>query len=122
MKTSNQQESKSSVFVSKELESRIDVDSLLAVDQDSSKNFDNVSDFEQVLIFFKTYKNPCTYKLIAWNENDITVVVPAAHLERFFYMHNNHATVEMFDKVFVGVNAIAQKKNGDWQATISLRT
>ena len=128
MKTSNQQGSNSHVFISEELQDRLDTNQLFRSPEPSKKNVKPNEDSEeknhpdQVTIFFKDTAFPCVYDLTAWQSETVTVLVPPAHLARFFDLHYTCAEMTLFDKDFLCVDSVARKKDGDWFVTIFLRS
>ena len=129
MKTSNPPDNNSHVFISEELQDRIDTNQLFdKVDKkDLGAEAEAASDrsneySDQATFIFSKQAFPCVYRLAAWQSDTVTVVVPPPHLERFFDLREECAEMILFGKNFLCVDSFARKKDGDWLVTIFLRS
>jgi len=126
MKTSNPQDSNRHVFISKELQGRIDTGHLFEKEEVAPEETEGGAESrtppDQATIIFSSLPYPCKYQLSAWSSDSVTVIVPPSHLERFFSLRGVCADMILFGETFLCVDSQARKKDGDWFVTISLRS
>ena len=129
MKTSNPQDSNSHVFISEELQGRIDTSQLIKEEStesletvDQNPSIESAECPDQAAFTFSDLAFPCFYRLSAWQSDTVTIVVPPSHLERFFDLHHRPAEMTLFGEEFFCVDSRARKKDGEWFVTITLRS
>lgn len=114
-----------SFFVSDSLADRIDVDSLHG--SSAGKGKDSTSGYTrwdtEAIFEFCDGGEKLVCELIGWEERSITVLVPASHVSRFYALgnavgHSSRPSVLLFEQSLELLNCVAQKKDGQWQATV----
>lgn len=112
-------------FVSDSLADRIDVDSLHgSLAGKGKKSASDYTRWDTEAVFeFCDGGEKLVCELIGWGERSITVSVPAAHVSRFWQLstatsHGSRPNVLLFDQSIELLSCVAQKKDGQWQATV----
>ena len=131
MKTSNPQDDNRHVLISEELQGRIDTDQLFRksrhdntrVSHPHPENQEADDTYpDQVTVAFSDLPFPCVYSLASWQSDSVTIIVPPAHLSRFFNLQHSFAEMTIFDSEFLCVDSYARKKDGEWFVTIFVRS
>ena len=113
-------------FVSDSLADRIDVDSLHgSLAGKGKKGTSDYTRWDTEAVFeFCDGGEKLVCELLGWvAKRSITVSVPAAHVSRFWQLgaatgHDSRPNVLLFDQSIELLSCVAQKKDGQWQATV----